>query len=624
MLCNANRTTVSGIIWLIASMLAGGLAFGATTVKHLKIDIAVNADGSFTEILHSEVSATEDVEAQRLAQISLPFNPLLERLEVVEAYTLKPRDVRKNVRPDAIRTLRPTSVRNAPMFSDVQEKVIVFPDLQANDTRALTFRREVIQPLFPGQFTWWDSFPRTEAWDDVTITISAPSTYKLYTAAYELSPETREEGDRTIRIWHYHAESGTEHYATDPNDYRPRVFVSSFPDYNALAAAYQALAAPKEAVTPEIQVKAEEITAGIADQKEKARALYDWVSQHIRYVAIYLNRGAIEPHAADIVLANGYGDCKDHVVLLASLLKAIGIESRAVIINFGNAYTLSGPPTLAELNHVLTYIPEFDLYADSTLGVASFGTLAFGELSKPAVMIGGNGQVLQRLPSSSNPPADIRVSTAASIDADGTIAGTTITTLAGPTAVALRLVMRSLQAAGKNMRDVADSQLRSMGESGTGDAASVEVGLLAPVFAVASEFRLDPNPAFSSGGAVSPPVGLQWVVRPGDYLLGPLNALSLPASEPTPCFSGHQLEDLSVAMDHKPTRLPADRKIDQPEFTYVSHWSVQGNVLHVRRELTSRINQPLCEGDLRKRAMDALRLIHQDRQAAAWLPPPME
>ena len=57
----------------------------------------------------------------------------------------------------------------------------------------------------------------------------------------------------------------------------------------------------------------------------------------IRYIAVYLNpNDGWVPHAADVVLRNGYGDCKDHVVLMQALLAARGISAEAAIIDWGN------------------------------------------------------------------------------------------------------------------------------------------------------------------------------------------------------------------------------------------------------------------------------------------------
>ena len=59
------------------------------------------------------------------------------------------------------------------------------------------------------------------------------------------------------------------------------------------------------------------------------------MAQNIRYVAVYLGNGGLEPNSAQSILDNHYGDCKDHVTILEALLAAKGIASSPVLIGAG-------------------------------------------------------------------------------------------------------------------------------------------------------------------------------------------------------------------------------------------------------------------------------------------------
>ena len=111
-------------------------------------------------------------------------------------------------------------------------------------------------------------------------------------------------------------------------------------------------------MTPRIQTLADDITAGASDRREQAHRIYDWVSEHIRYVAVYLGNGGYVPHDAASILDSGYGDCKDHVVLLEALLKARGIASIPVLINSANRYWAPEAATSGLFNHVLSTCPS--------------------------------------------------------------------------------------------------------------------------------------------------------------------------------------------------------------------------------------------------------------------------
>ena len=129
-----------------------------------------------------------------------------------------------------------------------------------------------------------------------------------------------------------------------------------------MAKAYQLKAGAAAQVTPGIRALADNITAGISDRREQAEALYRWVAQNIRYVAVYLGNGGLEPNSAQSILDNHYGDCKDHVVIPEALLAAKGIASSPVLIGMDEGPILPKVPLLSRFNHAITYVPEFKLY----------------------------------------------------------------------------------------------------------------------------------------------------------------------------------------------------------------------------------------------------------------------
>ena len=606
--------------WLSLLLLAGTLPAAAVqpsiTVQKLAIDIDVGPDGRATTMVHRQQSPANLAAASEIGQMAVDFNPSLERLDILQAYTEKRDGRRKQVETAGIRAQLAPGVPNVPIFQDVQQKVVVFPDLNAGDSEFISYRKQTEKQLFPGQFVWAFEFDRTIAWDDVTITITAPASLPLHTQSFNVPLEQTEQDGAVRYVWHYHNPEviSEDLGVVSPWDRLPRVYVSSFPDYAAFGAAYASLAEPKAAVTPGIQREADEITAGITDRREQARSIYDWVSSHIRYVALYLAAGGVVPHEAQSVLDNGYGDCKDHTVLFEALLKAKGIDSRPILLNLDTAYTLGAPPTLAQLDHVISYLPEFDLYADTTVGVAQFGTLPFQEYGKPAVLAStGPDAGPRQIPMLPPGAATVAVRTEAHMDLDGAIIGDTTTRATGPAATALRMLARWVQGVGEE--GGARRQLVALHESGTGNFSfKPPNSVLGESYAVFGKFNLDPQPEIFDGNSFSPPLGLQLMVRPADYFLGRLSRLTLPDTEPTPCFPVQQTEDLSLELPQGrvPQRLPADRTIAKDWFTYKSHWSMNGQTVSVHREFTSSIDRPECTGELRKQAAAALKDIRRD------------
>ena len=243
-----------------------------------------------------------------------------------------------------------------------------------------------------------------------------------------------------------------------------------------------------------------------------------------RYVSVQLGRGAIVPHSAEAVLVNGYGDCKDHTVIYAALLKAKGIDSQIVLINLDNAYSLSDVPTLAQLNHAITWLPEFGLYVDTTIGVAPFGDLMFQEYGKPVVHATASGDALHHTPILPVGATSVAVKTSSRIDLSGRITGETKTVATGPYAVTLRLIGLAIQARGPE--SAAALQLQSLGVPGTG---TFDIDLptnFAPGYSVLGHYDAQPQPQYVSGAGFGMMGGIRVLETTGDLLMGPLGTSS--------------------------------------------------------------------------------------------------
>ncbi len=148
----------------------------------------------------------------------------------------------------------------------------------------------------------------------------------------------------------------------------PRVNVSYFPppqvkaagptfrEWSQVSAWLASLADPRARPDKAVIAKAQALTAGKKSQLEKIEAIADF-SQRIKYASIQLGvgrGGGYQPSPAGETLQNAYGDCKDKVNLMRSLLAAVGIESFPVVIFSGNRrYVQPDWPSPRQFNHVI-------------------------------------------------------------------------------------------------------------------------------------------------------------------------------------------------------------------------------------------------------------------------------
>ncbi len=598
---------------LLVAAVPGQAAEPPTTFRQFHMDVVVGPGGRAVSTAHVEVLASNDGAARDIAQQSLGFIEGLERVELLEGFTLKADGRRIPVAEGAVRTQLAPGSPNSPQYSDLKRVIAVFPDVQAGDAVSLTWRKTTDEPIFPGHLTQTSFFSRTLPWQDVRIRITAPLDQPLQTESFGPVLDVAEADGQRTYTWRYSAPAVVEDRAVlSPLDRAPRLFASSFPDWNEFGQAWAALIEPKLAPTARIQALADEVTRGIDDPRAQTEALYAWVSRHIRWVALYVGNGSFVPHPADQVLANGYGDCKDQVILMLALLRAKGIAAEPALINASPTYRLSGPATLSAFNHVITYVPQFDLFADTTARGAPFGTIPSFLYGKPTLLVRRDRSELRHTPVLAPGVATMRTRMVAKLDAAGHVDGVTTTEAAGPYATVLRNTAERMQGQG-TQRAVAE-QLRSLGQSGSGDLAMDGLDRVGGDYRVQGSFRLNAQPDWLTGEPFLMPTGLRLLSRPGDGLLGSMAVRNLPLTEATPCYAGEQREELSLALPagRHPDKLPRDRTIEAADFSYRSHWTFLDATLKVERRFESRIAQPLCEGRLRAEADRAMNQIRRD------------
>lgn len=355
-----------------------------------RADYQVRANASNVKTESYEVLLKTKAAVEKFSQIRLSYSEKMETLEVVSAYTLTADGQRHDVAPDRIYTQESYSSASAPLYADRKVRVIVFSNLAPGSRVVYELRRTQHTPYFPDYFGLWETFSVFDQFDDAEVNLHAPADLPMHVFTRGVeggnAPQVRD-GQAHWR-WHYQRSDPlkAQNWSANSWTFSPTIMASTYREWPQLAKAYQLKASQAAKVTPAVQTLADKITSGISDRREQTAAIYRWVAQNIRYVAVYLGNGGLEPNPAQSILDNHYGDCKDHVVLLEALLAAKGIVSSPVLIGMDEGPTLPTVPLLGRFNHAITYVAEFNLYLDSTNPWARFGQLPGADLGAPVLL----------------------------------------------------------------------------------------------------------------------------------------------------------------------------------------------------------------------------------------------
>lgn len=359
--------------------------------RHVRHFVVEPSGAYLLTVEHTRTIVKRDTVPEH-ARYAINYNQSLDDVIAVEAHTEKADGRRLAVQPHQIRDQQQAASLDGPMFHDSRLKTIVFPDVDLGDRVVVRYVVRHHTPLFPGHFEDLASarFPRQR---DFRVVYDMPATILLHADAAGFVPTTtadlpapaagkRRYAWRCLDGDNARPEAGSVSHI----DYGKRLAVSTFADYAALARAYQARTGARALHDDTVAAIAARVTGDVAEPGARAIALSDWVRRNVRYVGMHLGPGGIVPHAAASVLANRYGDARDHTTLLVALLASAGIDSTVALVNNGNAYQLPAVPTLGVLNHAIVYVPSLQLYLDPTADSVAGGFLPAALLGKPAVL----------------------------------------------------------------------------------------------------------------------------------------------------------------------------------------------------------------------------------------------
>ncbi len=116
---------------------------------------------------------------------------------------------------------------------------------------------------------------------------------------------------------------------------------------------------PQEVLTPALQDLAKS-KVGQGSLWARIRPLCDFVQKEVAYLSITIDTDSMagyRPHAASDVCDNRYGDCKDKATLLCTLLRAVGVEARVMLVSGGDPRANRTDWPSASFNHAIVAIP---------------------------------------------------------------------------------------------------------------------------------------------------------------------------------------------------------------------------------------------------------------------------
>jgi hypothetical protein len=238
---------------------------------------------------------------------------------------------------------------------------------------------------------------------------------------------------------------------------------NEFGSWQSMGTWYEGLIDPQMASSDAIKQKVGTLVAGKTTPLSKMQAIAEFLQHDIRYVAISFGIGGWQPHPAQEVFTEKYGDCKDKVTLMRTMLREIGVDSYHVVINDERGSITPSSPAHNGFNHVVLAIKLPDdlndpsliavsrypglgrfLFFDPTDEITPLGQIR-GELQANfGLFVSTSGGELVQLPQQSPETNGIHREGKLTLDAKGVLTGDIEETRLGDRATSERWRLRDL------------------------------------------------------------------------------------------------------------------------------------------------------------------------------------
>jgi len=398
--------------------------------------VVYQADGTAVQTDDFYQKVLTDAGRRQLREFSFHFNTNYEELEVPVLEVIKPDG--KTVKIDVAANGR-VAVEPSQMGSNIYDPAnkllsVAVPDLEIGDIVHVVSKETLKKPRIPG--VWSDIFVLQS---DVPflhyeVKVDAPESHPLRAIRIKdevkgtiQSSETKKDG----RILYFWTATNVPQIVPEP-DMPPmymcvqRLLVSTAKDWPEISEWYYKVSRPRlDAVTPELRAKVAELTKDARTDDAKIMALFQFVSQQIRYMGITAETEApgYEPHDVSLTFNQRYGVCRDKAALLVSMLELAGLKAFPVLFMSGypkddevpnNYFNHAVAAVEDKPGHYILMDPTYETTAElfpSTMANMSY------MVAKP------EGETLRR--SALVPTADnlLKIKTEATVSPEGTLEG---------------------------------------------------------------------------------------------------------------------------------------------------------------------------------------------------------
>ena len=334
--------------------------------------------------------------AKPLAEVDIGYDSTYQRVELEFARTINPDGKIVSVGSENIRDV--SRYLNFPLYSNSRAFIISMPAVGVDsiiEYKLKIYSSKLIKKdNFSSIYRLREQYPILKAGYELIVPEKKKVNFKYfnldYTNSVSLVPKEVIRDNKKFYSWGFSKiKPIIPEYSMPPlARVNPAVSISSFSDWREIYDWWKSLYEDKLKLPQATKDFAASLAKGQDSDFDKAKKIYEYVAKNIRYVAIEYGDSGYEPHKAQEVFLNRYGDCKDQAILLVSLLRSQGLAAFPVLIPTRGMYPIDKDFATVIFNHAIavTRINGELIFMDPTSETTPFGEIPLDDQERDVLV----------------------------------------------------------------------------------------------------------------------------------------------------------------------------------------------------------------------------------------------
>ena len=335
--------------------------------------VGANVDEYFRRVRRVLTSAG----VQNASALNIDFDPSYQRLVIHDVALIREGKRIDELSRDDVRIIEKESDAQDWIYDGQLTALLFLKDVRPGDLLDYSWSLEGSNPLLGGRYADEFDFGAHIPTRLMRHRLIWPAGRPLHISK---PAHVEHHGAEDVYSWERRDVRATDSEDSTPDWYDPfeTLQVTEYGSWSEVARWADALFRLDDASRGVVTALANDIRAAHPGREAQLVAAIRFVQDDIRYLGIEMGRGSHEPRQPSVVVAQRYGDCKDKALLLAALLRELGVEAWPALVDTKLRRRLDDfLPSPFLFDHVITQVVDGGktYWIDGTLSEQG-GTLA--------------------------------------------------------------------------------------------------------------------------------------------------------------------------------------------------------------------------------------------------------